>query len=289
MPWSARAARTAAGLLLSCHPGPVLAVSGGVTALAWAAGRGPAGTAWSGLAVLAGQLSIGLSNDYADRAVDRAAGRRDKPVASGQVTPGTVAAAAVITLAGSAAFSAACGWRAGLIQLVTVASGWVYNFGLKRTVWSVVPFIPGFGLFPAFVTLGLPSHPWPAWWATTAGALLGMGAHFANVLPDLPADLATGVRGLPQRLGGRISRTVAGLLLGAATAVLAWAPGITGALGGPLRWAGAAVAVLVAGTGVIGAVAGPQRPAARHPAMLAVIAAGLFDVVLLVARGGHIA
>lgn len=282
-------ARTAAGLVLSSHPGPVLAVSGGVTALAWAAGRGPAGTAWSGFAVLAGQLSIGLSNDYLDRATDRAAGRPDKPVAAGRIPARLVASAAVVTLAVSAVFSLACGWRAGLIQLVTVASGWVYNAGLKRRVWSLVPFVPGFGLFPAFVTLGLPGHPWPAWWATTACALLGMGAHFANVLPDLPADLATGVRGLPQRLGGRISRVVAGVLLGAAAAVLALAPGITGTAGGVLRWAGVAVAVIVAGTGVVTAVAGAQRPAARYPAMLAVIGAGLFDVVLLVARGGHIA
>lgn len=274
-------------LVLSSHPGPVLAVSGGVTALAWAAGRGPAGTAWSGLAVLAGQLSIGLSNDYLDRAADLAAGRRDKPVAAGRVPARLVAAAAVVTLACSACFSLASGWRAGLVQLATVAAGWIYNLGLKRTVWSVVPFIPGFGLFPAFVTLGLPGHPWPAWWATTAGALLGMGAHFANVLPDLPADLATGVRGLPQRLGGRVSRVVAGMLLGAATAVLTAAPG----LASPLRWAGAGVAAVAAGTGVVSAVAGHRDPppAARYAAMLAVIAAGLFDVVLLVARGGHIA
>jgi hypothetical protein len=146
-----------------------------------------------------------------------------------------------------------------------------------------------------------------------------MGAHFANVLPDLPADLATGVRGLPQRLGGRISRAVAGLLLGAATAVLALGPGNVGAMPLALRWAGVAVAAVVAGSGVVSALAGrsaganpagvtgPDSPrtagagtagagiaanpgqAARYLAMLAVIGAGLFDVLLLVARGGHIA
>lgn len=354
LPRGTRLARTTTGLLLSCHPGPVLAVTAGVTALAWSAGRGPAGTAWSGIAVLTGQLSIGFSNDYMDRAADLAAGRRDKPVAAGRVPARLVAAAAVVTFAGSAAVSMASGWRAGLAQLATVAAGWVYNLGLKRTMWSVVPFIPGFGLFPAFVTLGLPGHPWPAWWATTAGALLGMGAHFANVLPDLPADLATGVRGLPQRLGGRLSRIFAGVLLGAATGVLALAPEGAGAMPAWLRWAGVAVAVVVAGTGVVSAVAGSRGakaappadapradapradapradapradapradtpradtpradalradapgaaasagaagtaaggpgPAARYLAMLAVIGAALFDVVLLVARGGH--
>lgn len=298
----------AAALALSCHPGPVLAISGGVTALAWSAGRGPAGTAWSGLAVLAGQLSIGFSNDYLDRAADLAAGRRDKPVAAGRVPARLAAAAAAVTLVFSAAFSVATGPRAGLIQLATVAAGWAYNLGLKRTLWSVVPFIPGFGLIPAFVTLGLPGHPWPAWWATAAGAILGMGVHFANVLPDLPADLATGVRGLPQRLGGRISRATAGILLSAATAVLAVAPRSAGTAGGagwamPLRWAGIIVAAVTAIAGVLSAIAnraptsaaaGPSTAAAggmvtRYLMMLALITAGLFDVVLLVARGGHIA
>jgi len=39
--------------------------------------------------------------------------------------------------------------------------------------------------------------------ALVAAALLGFAAHFANVLPVLRADAATGVRGLPQRLGPR--------------------------------------------------------------------------------------
>ena len=34
-----------------------------------------------------------------------------------------------------------------------------------------------------------------------AGALLGVGAHLLNALPDLADDEATGVRGLPHRLG----------------------------------------------------------------------------------------
>ena len=154
---------------------------------------------------------------------------------------------------------------------------------MKRTLWSPVPFIPGFGLFPAFVTLGLPGHPWPAWWALTAGALLGVGAHFANVLPDLPADLATGVLGLPQRLGGRISRFLAGAFLGAATAVLAIAPGGFDALAA----FGLAASIAVIATGLAGAIAGPRHQTGRVLTMVAVITAGLLDVVLLVARAGQ--
>ncbi len=271
------------GLIRSSHPEPVCAVAGGVTVLAYVAGRGAAGTALVGLAVLSGQLSIGWSNDYLDRRTDRAAARRDKPLAVGSIPPRLVAAAAAGAVICCIPLSLASGWRAGLAGLTTVAAGWSYNLGLKRTRWSPLPFIPGFGLFPAFVTLGLPGHPWPAWWATTAGALLGLGAHFANVLPDLPADLATGVLGLPQRLGGRLSRLAAGAFLGAATAVLALGPGDLDGIG----IAGLAAAVAVIAAGVVGAVAGPRHQTGRILTMLAVITAGLLDVALLVARAGQ--
>ena len=98
------------------------------------------------------------------------------------------------------------GWRAAAVHLVAVLLAWGYDLGLKSTVWSVVPYTVSFGLLPAFVTLGLPGAPWPPWWATAAGALLGAGAHFANVLPDLDDDLATGVLGLPAPAPARPSR-----------------------------------------------------------------------------------
>src|SRR5690606_29267678 len=50
--------------------------------------------------------------------------------------------------------------------------------------------------------------------------LLGSGAHFANVLPDLAEDAVTGIRGAPHRLGELGAGRVAGGLLLAATAVL---------------------------------------------------------------------
>ena len=46
-----------------------------------------------------------------------------------------------------------------------------------------------------------------------AGALLGVGAHLVNALPDLADDEATGVRGLPHRLGPRWTPPVATAVL----------------------------------------------------------------------------
>ncbi len=49
----------------------------------------------------------------------------------------------------------------------------------------------------------LPGHPSARWTAVAAAALLGLGGHFANVLPDLDGDQATGVGGLPQLVAAR--------------------------------------------------------------------------------------
>src|SRR5690606_32455546 len=56
----------AMGLLRACHPGPTAAVSLLMTALAVAWGRGVVGSVLVFVSVLAGQLSIGWSNDLID-------------------------------------------------------------------------------------------------------------------------------------------------------------------------------------------------------------------------------
>lgn len=203
------------GLAAACHPGPTALVT--VFAVSFAllvAGAGPGRALLIGLAVLLGQLSIGWSNDAADARRDSAAGRRDKPVAGGTVAGGTVAVAAGIALAGCAVASLALGPAAGVVHLAAVASGWAYNLVAKFTVASPVPFAVSFALLPAVVTLAARPSQWPdAWTMATAGAL-GVAAHFANTVGDAEADAATGVRGLPQRIGpGRSMVVTAGFVL----------------------------------------------------------------------------
>ncbi|MFB9677173.1 UbiA family prenyltransferase [Streptosporangium vulgare] len=268
--------RAVRGLLLACHPGPTVAVTVLVTALAVASGRDAAGCALVAAAVLAGQLSIGWCNDAVDAARDAAAGRTGKPVASGAVGVRTVWAAALAALALCVPLSLASGPAAGAVHLTGVAAAWAYDLGLKATALSWLPYAVGFGSLPGFVTLGLPGHPWPAWWAVTAAALLGCGAHLANVLPDIPADLAGGVRGWPQRLGTARVRLLIPLPLLAATTLLVFGPPGPPGAGG---WAALAAA------GAFTA-AGPAlgRGSSRVP-FAAAIAVAAVDVVLLLARG----
>src|SRR5687768_18605172 len=74
-------------LALATHLGPAVAVTSVATLLAVAAGVPAARTALLCAAVLAGQASIGWSNDWLDADRDRAVARADKPVVQGAVGP----------------------------------------------------------------------------------------------------------------------------------------------------------------------------------------------------------
>ncbi|MCB5909263.1 UbiA family prenyltransferase [Streptomyces pinistramenti] len=279
-PRSPRAVLT--GLFRACHPEPALAVTALITVLAAASGRSPLGCLLVAAAVCTGQLSVGWCNDRVDIGRDTDAGRSDKPLVAGAAGPRTVAFAAVCALALCVPLSWASGPAAGAAHLAGVAAAWSYNLGVKKTVASWLPYALAFGLLPAFVTLGLPGRPWPPAWSVAAGALLGVGAHVTNVLPDIDADLAAGVRGLPQRLGLRRARLLAPVPLLGASAVLVFAPpGPAGAAG----WAAfAGTAVAAVGT-VLPARAGSRS---RLP-FLATLAMAGTAVALLLLRGTALA
>jgi 4-hydroxybenzoate polyprenyltransferase len=268
-------------LLRSCHLEPALAVTVFVTVLAAAAGRGVAGSAAVAAAVLAGQLSIGWCNDAADAQRDTACRRRDKPVATGELPPRAAAVAAGTALGLCVPLSLLSGAAAGAAHLGGVAAGWAYNLSLKHTVLSPLPYAAAFGALPAFVTLGLPSPSWPAWWAVTAGALLGVGAHLVNVLPDIENDLATGVCGLPQRLGHPACRWLAPLVMLAAEGVIVAGPSGTVEISDWVLAAAAGI-VAVAGTAV------PSGARSRWPFRAAIVVAGM-AVAQLLLRGSDMA
>ena len=242
-------------LALSCHLIPSLAVTALTAGLAGLAGlpldRGILVTS----AIFTGQLSIGWSNDYIDAQRDAAVRRSDKPVASGAVAPRVAGIAAGVALVLMLALSGALGWPGGGAALVATACGWAYNLGLKATVLSWLPYAIAFGMLAAVATLSASAPRWPAPWALAAGALLGVAAHLANVLPDLGQDAATGVRGLPHRLGPKATALGgAGLLLAASAVILFGA----GGQGGRWRWAGFVAAFLVAGTAAASAYRNPS-------------------------------
>lgn len=226
-------------------------------------------------AMLAGQLSVGWSNDAVDAPVDAAAGRTDKPVAAGAISVRAAWIAAFAALLAALAMALAIGVVTAIILAVIVGAAWAYNVALKSTAASGLMYVLGFGPIPAYAASTLPGHPLPTWYATAAAALVGLGAHFTNVMPDLAADRATGVNGLPQqvaaRWGARTVRTIALVLLLSASVLLL--------LVSSRRW------VALAGLGAAGLLAVICARGTGRVPFAAAIGIGAVDVVLLAVSG----
>jgi 4-hydroxybenzoate polyprenyltransferase len=199
-------------------------------------------------------------------------------VATGAVSRRTVGVGAIVAALAVPTFGQLNGWRAAAAITLGLVSGLLYNWPLKFTVASVVPYVVSFASLAAFVALSRPGSPAPPWWLVTAGACLGGGAHFVNVLPDLDDDSRTGVRGLPHRIGRTASVWVSAILLLTATGLLAFAP--SGRSWPSIITFVAAVAILA--TGLWRA----RRPGSRA-AFRAVLVVAVIDVALLVITGAH--
>ena len=89
--------------------------------------------------------------------------------------------------------------------------GVAYNFYFKSTLLSPLPYALAFAALVSSIVIAT-DQAVPIW-LIAAGAILGVAAHFANVLKDLDQDLASGIKGLPQRLGKKNSRIICGVLL----------------------------------------------------------------------------
>lgn len=263
---------TARLLLRACHPEPTAAVSGLTALLAVDAGLSLGRGVLVSLAVLTGQLTIGWSNDLIDARRDRAVQRADKPLATGALPESLVRLALAIALTACVVLSLLCGPWAGLVHLVLgVGAGLAYNGWLKRTVLSFLTYAVAFAILPAVVWLTLEPARLPPVWMMAAGALLGVGAHLVNALPDLADDARTGVRGLPHALGRARSQVLAtGVLLAGSVVV------VLGPAGRTPWWAWLALAA-TAGL----AAAGLVRSGLAFRATIGIAAV---DVVLLVLR-----
>ncbi|MEP6852654.1 MAG: UbiA family prenyltransferase [bacterium] len=268
-------------LALSCHPVPTAAVTALSAGLCALAGVPLARSVVVVVAVFLGQLSIGWDNDYLDRERDRAVARTDKPVAAGALPAAVVGTASRAALVLAVVASLALGLRPGAAALVIVAAGWSYNAGLKATAWSWLPYAIAFGSLPAVATLAASPSRFAAPWAVAAGACLGVAAHLANVLPDLLADAATGVRGLPHRLGPRGTAVLGAGLLTAASAVVLFGSEL-GTVA--VRWVLLAAATAVAAAGALAARRRPDSPLYFR----AIIVLALADLVLFATSGASL-
>lgn len=199
------------GLRKASHFGPTLivtAISFGFANYYW--WEGPALVIAFG--VFTGQLVVGWSNDLYDYADDLTHQRMNKPLVSGLITEEFLAKAIKVMLPFSfvANLLGPLGVKGGLVYMLGIACGIAYNFYFKFNWLSPLPFAIAFAALPSSVAIS--KGITPPIWMWLGGALLGMAAHFVNVLKDMKADQKSGIRGLPQILGSKKSIAAALLL-----------------------------------------------------------------------------
>ncbi|HEX6141026.1 MAG TPA: UbiA family prenyltransferase [Candidatus Limnocylindria bacterium] len=212
--------RLAAAVTL-VHPAPTLAV----VALSAALGAILLGQAGSTLderwllviaSVAGSQIFTGALNDIADADRDAAAGRRDKPLASGRIS----SSAALWVASAGLALQLAASWRLGsvalLLGLAAVGSAAVYDLFLSRTPLSPLPYMVSFGILPLWIAAGVGVPAERVLPGVPLAAAFAAAAHLANTLRDYDADAAVGSRSLAQHLGRRRTHLLA---LGLALAV----------------------------------------------------------------------
>ncbi|WP_157546779.1 UbiA family prenyltransferase [Hamadaea tsunoensis] len=208
------------GALLRCgHPAPAAAVTILSGLIAGMVGHGTGGVLLVAAVIGTSQLAVAWANDAIDAPRDRAVRRQDKPLAVEWPQGRTaVAIAAVGASVLMCVIALSSGLRPGLLAVVGLVSAQLYNWPLKSTVFSIVPYVISFAAIPAFIIAAVPADPpLPL---VFAAAFFGGAAHLLNAVPDLAADEATGVRGLPQILGPSRSRALAAALTGLAVFAL---------------------------------------------------------------------
>ena len=196
------------GLLKASHFGPTLlvtAISFGFATYYW--WEGPAFVIAFG--VFTGQLVVGWSNDLYDYEDDLRHNRLNKPLIAKTISRETLQRwlRFMVPFSFVANLLGPLGIKGGLVYMLGIACGVAYNFYFKFSPLSPLPYAIAFAALPSCIAIS--KDVTPPLWMWLGGALLGMAAHFINVIKDMKEDQISQIGGLPQRLGTTKSLIVA--------------------------------------------------------------------------------
>jgi 4-hydroxybenzoate polyprenyltransferase len=171
--------------------------------------------------VFCGQLVVGWSNDLIDYQDDLRHNRLKKPLVAGLITPKYLQGwlQVMLPIAILVNLFGPLGLIGGGLSLFAIGWAVAYNFYFKFNFLSPLPYAVAFAALPSCMALS--KDQLPPLWMWLGGALLGVAAHFLNVIKDMKQDNQSGIKGLPQRVGTKASVATAVVLIASAIALLA--------------------------------------------------------------------
>lgn len=204
--------RTIKGVLQASHFGPTLLVTfiSYLLATYFSFGTDSWGVAAT---IFTGQLIVGWTNDLFDFSDDLKHRRAKKPLVNGSISKQTlnVALSFAIPLNVALSLFGPLGYSGGIIAISGVVVALSYNYCFKFNLLSPLPYAICFAGLPFAIAKGAGQSV--DIFGLVTGALLGIAAHFLNVLKDLDKDRESGIRGAPQVLGASRSTMIAALFV----------------------------------------------------------------------------
>ena len=206
---------------MACHLPPTIAMVTLGTLPTYLLGLRGWPVAIVAFAVLAGQLTVGWSNDYLDADLDRRSNREIKPVVRDSldekllILPMAIAATLLIPLS----FAAAGLWG-GLSHIVAVACAWSYNLFFARTIFSWAPYTISFALVPIFIYQSVSRNLLPTPLLVLLAGIAGIIIHLINAYTDIDIDRKSEIGGVAVVLGKTRTIGLAAFLTSVAFALL---------------------------------------------------------------------
>jgi len=159
------------------------------------------------------QFAIGAANDIADAAEDSLAKPR-KPISAGLLSKRQVSVLFSVCTALGLVLAVTVSLPLLAVAVVGLADGLLYDWRLKGTVISWVPFAAGVGLLPVFGWVGATGAlPSSAPLVVSLAVAVGSALALANAYADLDDDRATRTESVATLLGSPATLIANGAVL----------------------------------------------------------------------------
>lgn len=152
------------------------------------------------LAMLGGQLVVGITNELVDSETDRLT-KPSKPIPAGLVSRRGAVLLGAVGLALMLIAGSSFGALSFLLLLIGTGTGVAYSLWFKRGAFAWLPYLIALPLLPIWVAVSLGRYEPALLMLYPLGALAVLSVQLAQSIPDIDADRAAGIDSVTTRLG----------------------------------------------------------------------------------------